>query len=180
VLFARPSYYAAAWVPCILSLGPIIYSLSCFTQVGCYVKKNMKPVATSVLLAGALSVCLYFVLIPSLGKEGAALATVCGQVIIPLFIYWKGNKYYPVRYNARFLATVIVTSLLLGIGGRQIVLAQPFVLVAIKFVIIIVYFLISLWQVSVHDKELFKGFVAALSNLKNYRNVRNRRNHIVS
>lgn len=180
VIFAQPGYYAAAWVPCILSLGPILYSMSYFTQVGCYVEKNMKPVATAVLLAGALSIAFYFALIPFMGKEGAAFATVAGQLLIPVYIYWKGNKYYPVSYNLTYISAVITTALLLGIGGRLLPMQYGWLLATVKFIIIIVYFFLCLRWTALFDKQTYQVLTGYFHKIKMYWNVRNRRNSIVA
>ncbi|MFL5742352.1 MAG: oligosaccharide flippase family protein [Flavisolibacter sp.] len=180
VLFTRPSYYAAAWVPCILSLGPIVYSFAYFTQVGCYVEKNMKPFATGVLLSGFLSVVFYFLLIPSFGKEGAALATVAGQLLIPIYLYIRGNKYYPVRYNIRLVASIIATALVIGLGGRMIEMHSMFALALVKLGLMIVYLLICLKLVAIFDKTSYQTLVFYFSKAKLYLNVRNSRRHVPS
>ncbi|MDB5197683.1 MAG: polysaccharide biosynthesis protein [Flaviaesturariibacter sp.] len=180
ILFASPSYYGAAWVPCILSLGPILYSMSYFTQVGCYVKKNMKPVATAVLLGGTISIGLYFLLIPRLGKEGAAFSTVAGQLLIPIYVYIRGNKYYPVRYNLIFISFVIGAALLLGISGRMLPMQYGLALGGIKMIIIFIYFLLCFWLTAIFDKQNYRVARGILQKIKFNRNVRNSRNSIVA
>jgi O-antigen/teichoic acid export membrane protein len=180
IVFTKPSYYSAAWVPCILSLGPIVYSLSYFTQVGCYVHKNMKPVATSVLLAGILSVGFYFLLIPHFGKEGAALGTVAGQLLIPIYVYIRGNKYYPVRYNMTFIAAVIITAFVLGIGGRFITIHSVAGLIAVKLALMMVYVLICFKWISMFDRLSYQTLISYIGKVKIYLNVRNSRNRVIS
>ena len=180
IIFAKPSYYAAAWVPPILSLGPIVYSFAYFTQVGCYVEKNMRPLATSVLLAGILSVIFYFILIPAFGKEGAAFATVAGQLLIPVYLYLKGNKYYPVRYNITLVIFVILTALVTGIIGRTVVIHSLLGLAFVKLAFLLGYLLVCIKWLSIFDKPSYQTLVSYIVKLKIYLNVRNSRAHVPS
>jgi O-antigen/teichoic acid export membrane protein len=98
-LLTAPAYYGAATVVGILGFNVFIMGIAGVTTIGLNLAKTNKPYAHGVFLASILSVALYFVLVPFMGKEGAAWSTLAGSVSLVTFVSIKAHRLYPVPYN---------------------------------------------------------------------------------
>jgi O-antigen/teichoic acid export membrane protein len=98
-LLTAPAYYGASTVVGILGFNVFIMGIASITSIGLNLAKTNKPYAHGVFLASILSVALYFVLVPFMGKEGAAWSTLAGSISLVTFVSVKAHRLYPVPYN---------------------------------------------------------------------------------
>lgn len=113
MIFTTPQYYDSAWVAGILGYNLILIGFSYIAIIGISIRKNTAPYGMAMLYATIITVILNFILIPRFGKEGSALATVIAQLIVPVYLFYIGQKVYPIPY--RFAEVVVVVIVLLGI-----------------------------------------------------------------
>ena len=137
-IFTTPAYYGAATVVPWLAFSFVMLGLSNVAGVGPGIARTTAPLGIGVTLAALANVALGLVLTPRLGREGAAIATLISQAIVPLYLFRASQRLYPIPY--RFgVATAIVAaagavtlvgfawrpeSLWLGIAGKGALLSS--------------------------------------------------------
>ncbi len=141
-VLTSPSYYDAATVAGLLAFGQVLLGMSSIAAIGPGIVKNNKPYGAAVLVSAGLLVVLNLALVPRLGKEGAAISVLLSQSVVPLIVFARGQKIYPIPY--RFAATIFVlgTSIGVGLGGMRLIqyLEPTFVLgVLIKISFLLSY-----------------------------------------
>lgn len=119
-LLTAPAYYDAAWVAGILGYNLVLIGFTYIASIGISIAKVTAPYGYAMLFATILTIILDIVLIPKFGKEGSAIATVAAQLIVPAFLFYKGQKIYPIPYK---YAEVII-----AIAG------MAFVVVLVRFI----------------------------------------------
>jgi O-antigen/teichoic acid export membrane protein len=97
-LFTRPAYYGASTVVSFLAFGYAMAGLTDIAGVGPTLAKQTKPIGSAVTYAAVLNLLLNFLLIPRWGKEGAAIATLVAQGTVPVYLFWRAQKVYPIPY----------------------------------------------------------------------------------
>lgn len=109
VILTTPDYYDATVVASILTFNYLLMGLSNVSGLGAAIAKKTAPMGIVSLVSAVVLICLNFMLIPYLGKEGAALSICLAQIVIPLYMFWKSQKYYFIPYD------FIKNTLILGI-----------------------------------------------------------------
>lgn len=99
MLLTAPAYYAAAWVAGILGYNLVLIGFTYIASIGISIAKVTAPYGYAMLFATILTIILDVILIPKFGKEGSAIATVAAQFIVPAFLFYKGQKVYPIPYK---------------------------------------------------------------------------------
>lgn len=99
MIVATPPFYDAALVAGILSFNYIVICLSYIASIGTSIAKNNYMFGIASVVSAVTLVLLNINLIPALGKEGAALATLFSQLIVPIAVFWHGQRLYPIPYN---------------------------------------------------------------------------------
>ncbi|WP_118952452.1 lipopolysaccharide biosynthesis protein [Taibaiella helva] len=117
-VFTNEKYYPAAWVGSILIFNVFLTSTCVIGMTGCGIVKKTAPYAKAVIVASVVSVALIVPMVNLFGKEGAALALLLGQLIIPGYIFYVSQKYYPIPYEFGKLAIALIIAFLLGLLGR--------------------------------------------------------------
>ncbi|MEO8765851.1 MAG: oligosaccharide flippase family protein [Ginsengibacter sp.] len=112
MIFTTPQYYSSAWVAGILGYNLMLIGFSYIAIIGITIKKTTAPYGMAMLYATIVTILLNIVLIPKYGKEGSALATVIAQVFVPIYLFHKGQKVYPIPY--KFAEVIIVVTTLLA------------------------------------------------------------------
>ena len=105
-LFTTPKYYPAYLVSGILAFNAIIYGYAYIGGIGSSVAKKTSPIAFGIMIGSVICILLYFILIPILGKEGAALSTLTGYLVIPVYVFYRSQQLWHIPY--RFMPTIIL------------------------------------------------------------------------
>jgi O-antigen/teichoic acid export membrane protein len=109
MILTTSKYYSAQWVGGILAFNGIIYGFAYIAVMGISKVKTTTPIAFAVIVAAMLTAILYFILVPLLGKEGAALSTALGYIFVPVYVFYKSQKVWFIPYN--FLLSISIISL---------------------------------------------------------------------
>jgi O-antigen/teichoic acid export membrane protein len=112
-LFTAKEYHSAYLVAGFLCFNAIIYGYAYIAIIGCNVVKDNKPLAVAVLLAALLTAILYFLLVPILKKEGAALSIILGYIIVPIYLFYKSQKVWPIPFKFSLTGIIISLSIIL-------------------------------------------------------------------
>lgn len=99
MLLTSPDYYGAAWVAGILSYNLVLIGFTYIASIALGIAKKSTPYGIAMLFATLLTIILDIILIPKFGKEGSAIATVAAQLIVPAYLFYKGQKVYPIPYK---------------------------------------------------------------------------------
>lgn len=109
MIFTTPQYYDSAWVAGILGYNLLLIGLSYIAIIGISIKKSTAPYGMAMLYATIVTIILNVILIPKYGIEGSALATVIAQVFVPIYLFYRGQKVYPIPYKFAEIVIVIIT-----------------------------------------------------------------------
>ena len=113
LLLTSPSYYSAAWVGGILGYNLVLIGFTYIASIGISIAKVTAPYGIAMLVATVITIILDIILIPRFGKEGSAIATVLAQLFVPAYLFYKGQKVYPIPYN---YAEAVLAMLLMAVA----------------------------------------------------------------
>ena len=137
IILTTPKYYGAGWVASILAFSYLAIGLTSIADIGTAIAKKTAPLGFISVISVIVLVLLNFQLIPALGKEGAALAICISQFIVPIYMFYRSNKVYPIPY--KFKVAILITFYLVGVSvaGRLIDTGNVWYNIAIKFGILL-------------------------------------------
>jgi O-antigen/teichoic acid export membrane protein len=160
MIFTTPEYYDSAWVAGILGYNLVLIGFSYIASIGISVNKNTRPYGAAMLYATIVTIVLNVILIPKFGKEGSALATVFAQIIVPIYLFYIGQKVYPVPYKFREVIIVMLSLLAVSTIVRFINFDNFAIQLTVKVIVglFIIAFALLLNK---------KGLLALLSSVKN-------------
>jgi O-antigen/teichoic acid export membrane protein len=96
------------------------------TGVGLSVTKRVRLIPVTALVAGAVAVGLYFLLIPPFSYVGAAWATVSALWLMALLVGIVSQRIYPVPWDRRRLSLAIVATFALALAALAVDAWVPF------------------------------------------------------
>ncbi len=96
---ASDEYMASSSVIPLLSGSLIFYGLSILYASGLYVAGKTRLLAGVVICCSALNIALNSLLIPDLGKEGAALATLVTNFVMALAVLGLSQRHYRIPFS---------------------------------------------------------------------------------
>lgn len=142
LLFTTKEYQSAFIVAGILAFNGIIYGYAYIATIGSSIMKDNKPLAFSVLMAACITGILYFLLVPHFKKEGAALSTALGYLVVPVYVFYKSQKAWFIPYKFLVSILVVVSGILfyaLGLYAEQGILVYDIIL---KILILFAYLIL--------------------------------------
>jgi O-antigen/teichoic acid export membrane protein len=108
---------------CLAAMATGAYAV---TGVGLNVTKRVRVIPVIALVAGAVAVGLYFLLIPPFSYIGAAWATVSALWLMALLVGIVSQRIYPVPWDRRRLPLAIVTTVALALAALAVDSWMPF------------------------------------------------------
>lgn len=110
-------------------------------SVGAYIKKKAKLILLVEFLAMIINVALMFLLIPKMGRMGAAWATLGSYIILPVLMIYFSRKFYNIKYNyfRAFQATILAIIIFLICN---LIYVPSIANIFIRFIIVVLYPLI--------------------------------------
>lgn len=145
MIFTTPEYYDAAWVAGILGYNLVLIGFSYIAIIGISIKKNTKPYGIAMLYATILTIILNVLLIPKFGKEGSALATVIAQVLVPAYLFYRGQKVFYIPYKFGEMICVTLGMLLLVVTVRLISFVNLGTQILVKIILSLILISIALF-----------------------------------
>jgi len=116
-LFTTPAYYGAATVVPWLSFSFVMLGLQQVAGIGPGIARQTAPLGIGVTLAALANVALGLVLTPRLGREGAAIATLVAQAIVPLYLFRASQRMYPIPYRFGLATAIVAASALVTVAA---------------------------------------------------------------
>ncbi|MCW1966980.1 MAG: oligosaccharide flippase family protein [Anaerolineae bacterium] len=97
-ILAPPEYKDAISVVPFLVFSNIFIGLTYIAAIGLSIAKTTVPIGLGITFAAIANIVLNIILVPYLGKIGAALATLISQSITPIYMFTKAQQLYPIPY----------------------------------------------------------------------------------
>jgi O-antigen/teichoic acid export membrane protein len=142
-LITTEPFYPAQNVVAPLAFGVAAFGAYAVVQIGTGRARRTRSNWLVSGLAAAVNVTLNLALIPSLGRMGAAVATLAAYTVLFVAMAWRAQRVFPVPYQWRRVATLAAAAAALTLLGKlldvplavALVLAAsyPFVLAALGF-----------------------------------------------
>ena len=112
-VLTNEKYMSAYTVIGILAFNVVISGIIQIVTIANLLAKDNRPVARSAFYALIITLAGYFSLIPLLGKEGAALAILLGNLATTVYITIKAQHLYRIPYN--FKRIILFSLSLIGL-----------------------------------------------------------------
>lgn len=100
-IFTNEKYISAHTVIGILAFNVIISGAIQVVTLANLLAKDNRPIVRSAIYSVMITIVGYFSLIPFLGKEGAAIAVLAGNLATTIYITIKAQQLYFIPYNFR-------------------------------------------------------------------------------
>lgn len=115
-LFTTPPYFPAASSVPWLVFSNLAIGATYIAVLGATITKKSAPIAGSIIVASLMNTVLNFVLIPRLGRDGAAIATLLAYLVQLGYLFRVSQKLYRIPYRIRdVLLSVGLAGILIGI-----------------------------------------------------------------
>lgn len=118
-LFATQQYLGASKIVGLLTFSYVMIGLTYIAAIGLAIVKTSTPTGVAVTFAAGLNIILNFLLIPSMGMMGAAIATLISQSIVPVYLFWRSQQMYPIPYRFQPAIAILGLSALLICAGTH-------------------------------------------------------------
>jgi len=117
IIMTTPPFYGAYKVVPLIALSYIL--LGCFSIlfVGAGLQKKTKYIPLITGTGAVVNLGLNYLLIPSHGMMGAAVATVISYLLLPIGSYFVSRRYYPIKYEWGRVAKILVAAGLVYAGS---------------------------------------------------------------
>ncbi len=152
-VFTNQNYTGAKNVIGLLAINTILIGLPGILSIANNIVKKNSPYAFAVIVGSAFTVILFILLIPVMGKEGAAIAMIVGNCVVAIYLGFKVQKLYFIAYEFKrifgvlllqlivfFLLWRFVESYLIKIGG----------IIAVGLIILFIY-------QNIYGKNIFRS-----------------------
>jgi O-antigen/teichoic acid export membrane protein len=98
-LVATRQYEGASTVVGLLAFSYVMIGLVYIAATGPTIVKTTRPTGIALIAAAGLNILLNILLVPRLGKEGSAIATLISQGLVPLYLFWRAQQLYEIPYR---------------------------------------------------------------------------------
>lgn len=139
MILTTPAYHGASMVAGLLAFNAIIYGYAYIASIGTSIVKDNRPLALAVIMAALLTGSLYFLLVPHFGKEGAAISTSLGYLIVPAYIFYKAQQYWHIPYKFSLSMLVVLSALVCFVFSLSVNIENTLILLLVKGIILLVY-----------------------------------------
>lgn len=98
-LVAPGSYAGASSVVALLTFSYVMIGLGYIAVIGPSILRTTTPTGIAVTIAAILNIPLNVALVPHFGKVGSAVATLVSQTLIPVYVFYRAQRMYPIPYR---------------------------------------------------------------------------------
>ncbi|MDH4366660.1 MAG: flippase [Dehalococcoidia bacterium] len=116
-IMAAPAFYEAYKVIPLIAVSYVLYGCYFILNPGIMLEKKTKYLALIVGVGAVLNLGLDYLLIPSYGMMGAAVATAISYLLLPIGSYFVSQRYYPIKYEWSRVAKIFVAAALVYAGS---------------------------------------------------------------
>ncbi len=108
-----PLYWTSFTIIPILAFGMYFVALSDIVSIGIRIKKKTSRITLMTTIVSVLNLGLNILLIPIIGTEGAALASLASHLVFFAGLFYFSNKMYPIAFEWRKVILIFSTGAIL-------------------------------------------------------------------
>jgi O-antigen/teichoic acid export membrane protein len=161
VLGSRKLQQAYPLLP-ILVLGLMIYSLHIFFNAGLIIHKKTLTMAKIISFSAALNVMLNVLLIPRIGLQGAALATLLSYGVFLGLIIRASSAVLPLRVDFRACLRYVGAAAVSALLASRIHFSSEFVSLAVRGSLSVVTYAAVLWMIDPGLRQVANAAVSSV------------------
>ena len=117
IIMATPAFYNAYKVIPLIASSYILSGCFSILAVGILLQKATKYMPLITGVGAIVNLGLNYLLIPSYGMMGAAVATLIAYLLLPVGSYFVSKRYYPIKYEWGRVAKIVVAAGLVYAGS---------------------------------------------------------------
>lgn len=106
----HPQYWSGLNIVPVVLLAYIFLGISNNLVAGIYIRKQTRKLPLVTFVGAAVNIGANYLLIPSMGIMGAAIATLVSYAIMAAVLYFIVRKIYPVEYEWERIAKISIAS----------------------------------------------------------------------
>ncbi|MGY1464914.1 lipopolysaccharide biosynthesis protein [Bacillus toyonensis] len=166
-ILATDEYLSAYKIIPLITISYFVWGVGQFYSLGLHIANKMLLNSVIVVITAIINIVLNILLVPKLGINGAALATIIAYLIANIFYYYFSEKYYslglglwyPYRYFIIFLLLYgVYITLISPIGNLYAEFCLDILLCLVYVVLLILFRFITIKEI----KRLFDS----ISNIR--------------
>jgi O-antigen/teichoic acid export membrane protein len=100
-ILTTPEYFSAASCVSFLVFSYIAIGTTYIVSIGSGIVKKSKPIAMSIFIGAVVNIAFNFLLIPYLGKDGAAVSSLGANLCAAIYLYIASQRNYPIPYKPK-------------------------------------------------------------------------------
>jgi len=102
----HPDYWSGLDIVPVVLLGYMFLGVSTNLSAGIYIEKKTHLLPANTFVGAGVNIAANYLLIPTMGMMGAALATFLAYFVMAVMLYFMVQPVYPVRYEFARLAKI--------------------------------------------------------------------------
>jgi len=156
ILMATPRFYSAYKVIPLICMASLLGGLQHIFRVGLNLKRKTYFLPLASGTAAVANLILNYLLIPSMGMIGAAIATLTSYIVLSILNICFSNHYYFIPYETRRLAKIFTLASLLYLISILLPPGNLFFLLLIKILLLIAFPIIICFGGILYSEEIIK------------------------
>ncbi len=97
-VLATERYLGASAAVSYLAFSYVMVGLGYVAALGPALVKTTRPIGAAITCAAALNIGLNLLLVPRMGKEGAAISSLFSQAVVPIYLFHRSQQLYSIPY----------------------------------------------------------------------------------
>jgi O-antigen/teichoic acid export membrane protein len=164
-LLASPKFHDASLVIPFIAGAVFFHGLLHLAKAGLLLKKKLHHSVRWYLAGAVLCVIMNMLLIPTLGRLGAAITQTAAFAVIAIGIIFNSQRLYPVKLRTFRLTIILFSIVILGMLMRPAWYSTPWISLLIKFPVgLMAAFLVFEYMAPNIIRSLTQKYLAKLSS----------------
>jgi len=132
MVMATPPFYGAYQVVPLITLAFLFNGCFSCVNAGIYLEKKTKYIPFIIGAGAALNLGLNYLLIPTYGMMGAAIATVSSYALLLVVALFVSRRFYPISYEWSRIGRIFLAAGLVYLGSMFITNDSPIIAGVLK------------------------------------------------
>lgn len=103
-----------------LAFAQVLLGLYYIAAIGCNIVKQTAPIAAALFLGAGVQITGNVVLLPMIGRDGAALAALLAQLVMVGFLFFRAQRLYFIPYRLVETSVLLLGGFGIGWGVRHL------------------------------------------------------------
>ncbi len=162
VILSTQKFQEAARLLPTLVAGLLIYSLGIYLNAGMLIHKKTYTMARFITYSCALNMALNVWLIPRMGLQGAAVATLVACAFLMALMGWKSHQVLPLRFNVLGMLRYALAASAAAFVSTRVDFHHPVPNFLAKGTLFVLLYAGFLWLIDANFRKLMLSGVALL------------------